>query len=74
MGEGKGKGQEMKRMGIAPIAIGVTGQLEDATGDFACLVFVLWRHLRDRELSSPRVGNPLVGVSASYPVTAIGSH
>jgi len=28
-----------------------------------------WRHLRDRELSSPRVGNPLVGVSASCPVT-----
>jgi len=28
-----------------------------------------WRHLRDRESSSPRVGNPRVGVSASCPVT-----
>ena len=32
-----------------------TGQLADATVDFACLVFVLLAHLRDRELSSPRL-------------------
>jgi len=41
-----------------------TDQLADATGDFACLVFISWRHLRDCELSSPRVS-----VSASCPVT-----
>ena len=34
------------------------------------LSFPFWRHLRDRELCSPRVGNPRVGVSASCPVTA----
>jgi len=62
-----------------PIA-GVTGQLADATGDFACLVFVfLVASARPRvvqsatcpvhEMSSPRVGNPRVGVSASCPVT-----
>ena len=43
-----------------------TGQLADATGDFAfaCLVFVLLA-----ASASPRVGNPRVGVSASCPVT-----
>ena len=67
-----------------------TGQLADATGDFACLVFVLLAasvrpqvvqsatclvrkltSLRDvrSASSSPRVGNPRVGVSASCPVT-----
>ena len=51
-----------------------TGQLADAAGDFACLVFVLLATSRDRELSRPRlvhprVGNPRVGVSASCPVT-----
>jgi len=56
------------------IANSRTGHLADDTGDIACLVFVL---LADREtascpgrdLSSPRVGNPQVGVSASCPVT-----
>ena len=58
----------------------VTGQLADATGDFACLVFVLLAasaRLRVvqsesslvRELSRPQVGNLRVGVSASCPVT-----
>jgi len=28
------------------------------------LNFPFWQHLRDRELSSPRFGNPRVGVSA----------
>ena len=46
-----------------------TGQLAAATRDFACLVFVLLSALGDLELSSPRVGNPWVGVSASCPVT-----
>jgi len=35
----------------------ITGQLADATGDFACLVFVFLvasARLRDRELTSPR--------------------
>jgi len=31
--------------------LGCHGQLADATGDFACLVFVFWRHLHAR----PRV-------------------
>ena len=35
--------------------VAVTGQLTDATGDYACLVFVLLAALRDRELSSPRL-------------------
>ena len=52
----------------------VTGQLADATVDFACLVFVLLAACETascpvRDLSSPRVGNPRVGVSASCPVT-----
>jgi len=57
-----------------------TRQLADATSDFACLVFVLLvasarpRVVQSvtcpvREMSSPRVGNPRVGVSASCPVT-----
>jgi len=51
-----------------------TGQLADATVDFACLVFVLLAACETascpvRDLSSPRVGNPRVGVSASCPVT-----
>jgi len=52
----------------------VTGQLADAIGDFACLVFLfgsIWETASCpvRDLSSPRVGNPRVGVSASCPVT-----
>ena len=57
-----------------------TGQLADATADFECLVFVLLaasaraRVVQSatclvREMSSPRVGNPRVGVSATCPVT-----
>ena len=60
-----------------------TRQLADATGDFACLVFVLLaasarpRVVQSatcpvREMSSPRVGNPRVGVAASCPVTLCG--
>jgi len=33
------------------------------------LSFPFWWHLRDREMSSPRVDNPRVGVSAICPVT-----
>jgi len=52
----------------------VTGQLADATGNFACLVFAFGGICETascpiREMSSPRVGNPRVGVSASCPVT-----
>jgi len=62
------------------LVISGTGQLTDATGDFACLVLVFWPFTRPQvvqsatlpvhEMSSPRVGNPRVGVSASCPVTA----
>jgi len=93
-----------------------TGQFADATGDFACLVFIFWpftdvllgvylniyytyviplvalcphspimqlklqilllvasASCPVREMSSPRVGNPRVGGSASCPVTFLGS-
>ena len=42
----------------------VTGQLADAIGDFGCLVFLFWRHLRDHELSSYLLQCPI------YPVTS----
>jgi len=38
-------------IGGQALARSVTGQLADATGDFACLVFVLLAASRDRELS-----------------------
>ena len=52
----------------------VTGQLADAIGEFACLVFRFGGICETascpvRDLSCPRVGNPRVGVSASCPVT-----
>ena len=51
-----------------------TGQLADAIGEFAYLVFLFGGICESasgpvRDLSSPRVGNPRVGVSASCPVT-----
>ena len=56
------------------IANSRTGRLADWTTRgchrrLCVLSFPFWRHQRDRELSSPRVGNPRVGVSASCPIT-----
>ena len=56
----------------------VTGQLADAIGDFACLVLLFGGICETascpvRDLSSPRVGNPRVGVSASCPVTILNA-
>jgi len=53
-----------------------TGQVADWTTRgchrrLCVLSFPFWRH--HRELSSPRVGNPRVGVSASCPVTSINA-
>ena len=51
------------------------GQLADAISDFACLFFLFGFICETascpvRELTSPRVGSPRVGVSASCPVTS----
>ena len=53
-----------------------TGQLADAIGDSACLVFLFGGICETtscpvRDLSSLRVGNPRVGVSTSCPVTQL---
>jgi len=48
----------------------VTGQLADATGDIACLVFVL----RDRELPSPRPVQSSSWQSASWRIGELSSY
>ena len=56
------------------VPVAGTGQVADATGNFACLSFRSFGGICEtascpvRDLSSPRVGNPRIGVSASCPI------